>query len=148
MNRGRLLILFAYLFLALCGLGIPLAHRQFGEQIFEASPRAGGPHGLHKGTFLLLRDIGFLAWFFPLPAFWQAGCRSVLRSSVVSKASASSQWQCSFARHWIRFIACFFCIGRSQLATGRINRCGDYPFSPHDPHAVPHKDPLASNNFL
>jgi hypothetical protein len=64
--RHNLLIPFLYFFLAFCGLGIPLAHRQFGEQIIMASGTVGG---LHEGVYIGLRAIGFLAWFLPLPGF-------------------------------------------------------------------------------
>jgi hypothetical protein len=52
----KFLIPLAYFFLAFCGLGIPLAHSRLGA-------------GLHGGMFQFLRDIGFLAWFLPVPAF-------------------------------------------------------------------------------
>ena len=65
MNQ-RLGIPLVYFFLAFCGLGIPLVHRQLGEHIIQASP---APGGMHEGMFVGLRAIGFLAWFLPLPAF-------------------------------------------------------------------------------
>jgi hypothetical protein len=65
----KFLIPIVYYFLAFCGLGIPPAHSGLGEPIFQASPRVGGPHGLHEGIYMGLRAIGFLAWFLPVPAF-------------------------------------------------------------------------------
>ena len=64
--REKLPTILAYLFLAFCGLCVPLAHHRWAEQAIE-STRVGG--GLLPGPFHLFRGIGSLTWLLPVPAF-------------------------------------------------------------------------------
>ena len=64
--RAKLPTVLAYLFLVICGLCIPLAHRHWAEQAIE-STRMGG--GLLPSPFHLFRGIGTLTRVLPVPPF-------------------------------------------------------------------------------